>query len=68
MNQTEINLRRLVNIQVLAGRLDVSPDTIYTMVSQRRIPYVRVGRLLRFDLKVIDLWLAHHTVMPMPRS
>ncbi len=61
-------LRRLVNIRVVADYLGISPDTGYTMVSQRRIPYVKVGRLLRFDLKAIDEWIAQNAVMPMPRE
>ena len=63
---TEPNISRLVDIRVLASYLDVAPDTIYTMVSQRRIPYVKVGRLLKFDLKAIDAWIARNSVMPMP--
>ncbi len=59
-------LRRLVDIRVVADYLGISPDTGYTMVSQRRIPYVKVGRLLRFDLKAIDEWIAQNSVMPMP--
>jgi len=35
------------------------------MVSQRRIPYVKVGRLVRFDPGHLEDWLAHHTVMPL---
>jgi len=27
---------------------------------------VKVGRLLRFDNRLIDDWLQAHTVMPMP--
>ena len=68
MNQTEINLRRLVGIQVVASYINISKDTVYTMVSHRRIPFVKVGRLLKFDLKAIDLWLAQHTVMPIPEK
>jgi excisionase family DNA binding protein len=68
MSQSEPNLRRLVDIRVLADYLGISPDTGYTMVSQRRIPYVKVGRLLRFDLKAIDEWLDKKTVMAMPEK
>jgi excisionase family DNA binding protein len=68
MSQTEPNSRRLVDIRVLADYLGISPDTGYTLVSQRRIPYVRVGRLLRFDLKTIDGWITQNSVMPMPRE
>jgi excisionase family DNA binding protein len=66
MNRIEPNSRRLVDIRVLADYLGISPDTGYTLVSQRRIPYVKVGRLLRFDLKTIDGWITQNSVMPMP--
>lgn len=65
---TETNLRRLVDVGVVAGYLDVAPDTIYTMVSQRRIPFVKVGRLLKFDLSAIDGWIRRNSVMPMPEK
>ena len=68
MNQAETILPRLVDIRVVAACLDVSPDTVYTMVSQRRIPFVKVGRLLKFDLKAIDVWIARNSVMPMPEK
>jgi predicted DNA-binding transcriptional regulator AlpA len=32
------------------------------MVSQRRIPYVKMGRLTKFDLCEIDRWIASHAV------
>jgi excisionase family DNA binding protein len=34
------------------------------MVSQRRIPYVKAGRLVKFDLKAIDAWIERHSVKP----
>ena len=68
MDPTETNLRRLVDIRVVANYIDVSMDTVYTMVSQRRIPFVKVGRLLKFDLKAIDAWIARNSVMPMPEK
>ena len=68
MDPTETNLRRLVDIRVVANYIDVSMDTVYTMSSQRRIPFVKVGRLLKFDLKAIDAWIARNSVMPMPEK
>ena len=62
---TEPNLRRLVGIKIVAKYIDVSIDTVYTMVSQRRIPFVKVGRLLKFDLKAIDAWIAENSVRPL---
>jgi len=60
------NLRRLIDINGVADYTGLSVHTVYTMVSQRRIPYVKVGRLVKFDLNMLDGWIKQHTVMPMP--
>jgi excisionase family DNA binding protein len=60
--------RRLLGIKETSAYLGIQVDTIYRMVSQRRIPFVKVGRRTMFDLRLIDDWLARHTVMPMPQK
>jgi excisionase family DNA binding protein len=35
---------RLIDIKAAAGYTGVSVHTLYAMVSQRRIPFVKVGR------------------------
>lgn len=55
----------MIDAKAAATYTGLSYHTVYTMVSQRRIPYVKVGRLVRFDLDVLDKWLADHSVMPM---
>ena len=59
-------LRRLISIPEAAEYTGLSPHTLYTMVSQRRIPYVKVGRLTKFDLTLLDEWIKTNTVMPLP--
>ena len=59
--------QRLLNIKETAAYTGLSVHTIYTMVSQRRIPYVKVGRLTKFDRTLLDKWLRDHTVLPMSR-
>ncbi len=58
--------RRLISVQEAADYIGLSPDTVYTMVSQRRIPYVKVGRRTMFDVGLLDAWIKQRTVMPMP--
>jgi excisionase family DNA binding protein len=65
MGQPEAPQRRLVTIREIATYTGLSVHTLYAMVSQRRIPYVKVGRLTKFDLTAIDTWIANNTVMPM---
>jgi excisionase family DNA binding protein len=57
--------RKLLSVKEVSGYTGLAPDTIYTMVSQRRIPFVKVGRLVKFDQTMLDAWLKQHTVMPM---
>ena len=43
--QSGLLTRRLVGIKEVASYIGLSVHTVYAMVSQRRIPYVKVGRL-----------------------
>ncbi len=63
-----ISARRLLDVQEVATFTGLSASTLYTMVSQRRIPYVKVGRLTKFDPALLEEWIAKHTVMPMPEK
>jgi len=66
MKHPERITRRLLSIDETSEYLGLAPTTLYKMVNRRQIPYVKVGRLLRFDRRLIDGWLEEHTVMPMP--
>ena len=66
MNRQSPPSCRLLSIKATADYTGLSVHTLYTMVSQRRIPFVKVGRSLRFDLALLDEWIKEHTVMPMP--
>ena len=48
---------RLVTVQDAARLLAVSVSTLYGLVWQRRIPFVKVGRALRFDLADLDQFI-----------
>lgn len=58
--------KRLISVKEAAAYTGLSVHTLYTMVSQRRIPYVKVGRLTKFDIGLLDAWIKQNTVMPMP--
>ena len=59
-------MQRLMSVKEAAAYVGLSPHTVYGMVSQRRIPYLKVGRLVKFDQAMLDAWLKKHTIMPMP--
>lgn len=61
--EQELPKRRLLDIKAAATYLGLSHHTLYTMVSQRRIPFVKVGRLTKFDLQALDAWIKNNTVL-----
>lgn len=55
----------LWNIRQLAEATGLSVYTIYTWVSQRKIPYVKVGKRVMFDPVEIRHWIEEHKVRPV---
>ena len=47
----------MMDVHQLAKELEVSESAIYQWASQRRIPFVRLGRSLRFEREAILDWL-----------
>jgi excisionase family DNA binding protein len=45
---------RLVNVNEAAKYLAVSVSTLYGWAWQRKLPFVKVGRALRFDLADLE--------------
>jgi excisionase family DNA binding protein len=66
MISVDLIARRLLDIREVATYTGLSTHTLYAMVSQRRIPFVKMGRLVKFDKGKVDEWIKHNSVMPMP--
>ena len=54
--------KRYLNVEELSQYIGVKKSTIYNWVSQRRIPFIKCGRLTKFDIKAIDRWMAKSNV------
>jgi excisionase family DNA binding protein len=48
---------RLITVNDAARYLAVSVSTLYGWVYQRRIPFVKVGRALRFEVVELDSFI-----------
>jgi excisionase family DNA binding protein len=55
----------LIDVPTLAERLGIQIRFVRKLVDQRRIPFVRIGRLIRFDPEEVDAWLASNRVEPI---
>jgi len=60
-------MEKLLTIDELAKALSVKKSTIYQWVHLGLIPYIKVGRLLRFKEGNIQKWLISREVEPSPR-
>ncbi len=47
----------LLDLDGVAARLNLSTRHVRRLVAERRIPFLKVGSLLRFDPEQIELWL-----------
>jgi len=56
--------KKLLNIVELSQYLSVKENTIYSWVSQRKIPFKKLGRLVRFSLEEVEKWIEQKSVAP----
>ncbi|ARF67074.1 DNA-binding protein [Paenibacillus larvae subsp. pulvifaciens] len=50
--------RSTLTVLEVAAYIGVSDDTIYSMVREKQIPYVRVRRRILFRKETIDAWMS----------
>lgn len=52
----------LMTITELARYLKIPKGSIYNMVYERKIPYIKIGKRLRFIKSEIDEWIRHKSI------
>ena len=60
----------LIDIDELGDWLGVEPGFVRRLIAQRRIPFVKIGKYVRFDPEEIAAWIDGQRVMvetPSPR-
>ena len=50
-------MKKLLSPKELSEYLGLSLNTIYSWVNERKLPYYKVSRLVKFDIAEIDNWL-----------
>lgn len=58
----KIRQNKVLGIKEAAEQLGVSVNTLYSWISQRKIEYVKMGRLVKFRQSAIDRFIQDHTV------
>ena len=55
-------LRRLITAKEASQYLSLSTDTIYRMASLKKLPYLKIGDRVLFDVKALDHWIERHLI------
>jgi len=55
-------LRRLITAKEASQYLSLSTDTIYRMASLKKLPYLKIGGRVLFDVKALDHWIEKHMI------
>jgi excisionase family DNA binding protein len=58
----------LLDTDEVAEALRVTPRHVRRLVAERRIPFVKVGRFVRFDPARLDVWLEQQRVDEVRRG
>ena len=56
--------RRLITIREASEYTGLSVSTLYSWIWQKRVPYVKLGRAVRFDLADLDRLIELRRVEP----
>jgi excisionase family DNA binding protein len=51
---------RLLSVRDVAKMMDISTRTVYELVSKNQLPSIRIGSIIRFDVRDIQRWMDHH--------
>ena len=54
----------LLDIDGVAARLGMSTRFVRRLIEERRVPFVKLGRLVRFDPVEVEAWIAASQVAP----
>ena len=55
--------QRLIEIDELSAMLGVSKNTLYDWCAVKKIPHIKLGKFLRFNVDEIEAWLQSKRVI-----
>lgn len=64
-SQSERDVGVLLDVHGAAQRLGVSVRFVRRLVEQRRVPFMKIGKFIRFDPATLDEWARSQSVEPV---
>jgi excisionase family DNA binding protein len=60
-----VSKQKLLGVEEVAGRLGVTQRYVRRLVAERRIRFIKVGHLLRFEGSDLDDWIEQNCTEPI---
>ena len=57
-----------LTVEELCQLLKLKKSYIYDLTYRKKIPFIKIGRHLRFDLEEIQKWIENNKVIPEEKS
>ena len=58
-DETHLEPSPLWTVDEVAAYLRLTPDTVRAMVRRKKLPCIRIGRVIRFDSEAIRQWVVN---------
>ena len=56
--------QRYFSPQELSQYLGIARQTVYEWTSQKKVPFIKLGRLVKFDQREIEEWMKTQRIEP----
>ncbi len=56
--------KRLIDIREASEYLGIAVNTLRCWCSRKSIPHVKIDRMVRFDVQVLDEWINERIIAP----
>jgi len=57
-----------LTVEELCQLLKLKKSYIYDLTYRKKIPFIKIGRHLRFDLEEIQKWIENNKIIPEEKS
>lgn len=58
-------MKNLIGIEKACELLNLKKPTIYKKICERKIPYIKLGGKVLFDLEKLEAWVNKHSIKPI---
>lgn len=55
-------MNSMISVREAAQMLGIAPSTVYRFVHQQRLPFIKIGSRVLFDLDDLSEWVREHKI------